>query len=216
MTKIRVLLADDHSILRAGVAALIENQSDMTVVAEAGEVAEMLRLAAELCPDVVLLDLVMPGGGGLKALEPLRKVAPNARVIILTMHNERSLVVSALASGVAGYLVKSAGFSELRDAIRSVHKGKTYLSVPIEEVGEAPLRTIATHAESVPLSRREREVVKLMALGHTYKSIAAQLGLSERSVETYRARVAQKLGLEGRAAVVRYALSIGLLDDERL
>ncbi|HEY0783556.1 MAG TPA: response regulator transcription factor, partial [Thermoanaerobaculia bacterium] len=141
MNKIRVLLADDHSILRAGVAALLENQDDMAVVAEASNVSDLLRLAADLRPDVVLLDIVMPGGGGLKAVEPLRKAAPNARVIILTMHNERSLVVSALASGVAGYLVKSAGFGELRDAIRSVHKGKTYLSVPVEDEGRAPLRT---------------------------------------------------------------------------
>ena len=212
-----MLLADDHAILRAGVAALLESQSDMAVVAQAGTVPELLRLAAELRPDVVVLDVVMPGGGGLKAVEPLRRAAPGARVIVLTMHNERSFVVSALASGVAGYLVKSADFAELRDAIRTVHKGKTYLSVPVEDavqVPPRPLRSNGADPGSVPLSKREREVVRLMALGHTYRAIAAQLGLSERSVETYRARVAQKLGLEGRAAVVRYALSAGLLDDE--
>jgi DNA-binding NarL/FixJ family response regulator len=188
----------------------------MRVVAEAGEVGELLRLAGELRPNVAVLDIAMPGGGGLKALEPLRKVAPQCRVLILTMHTDRSLVLSSIAAGASGYLVKSSDFAELRDAIRRVHKGKTYFSVPVGPEGDAgPLPAVAS-AEAPRLSPREREVVRLLALGFTYREMAAQLGISERSVETYRARVAQKLGLEGRAAVVRYALSSGLLDGEAL
>jgi DNA-binding NarL/FixJ family response regulator len=213
MSKISVLLADDHVILRAGVAALLQSQPDMQVVAEAGEVGELLRLAGELHPDVAVLDIAMPGGGGLKALDPLKKVAPQCRVVILTMHTDRALVLSSIAAGASGYLVKSSDFAELRDAIRRVHRGKTYFSVPMDSEEDVPLPAV-TAVESPQLSPREREVVRLLALGFTYREMATQLGISERSVETYRARVAQKLGLEGRAAVVRYALSTGLLDGE--
>lgn len=213
MGVIQVLLADDHSILRAGVAALLRSQADIEVVAEAGEVQELLRLAGDLRPDVVVLDISMPGGSGLKALEPLKSVAPQARIIILTMHTDRTLVLSAIAAGAAGYLVKSSDFAELCDAIRRVHKGKTYFSVPVGLEGGPPLPAMSP-VPGPRLSRREKEVVRLLALGYTYREMATQLKISERSVETYRARVAQKLGLEGRAAVVRYALATGLLDDE--
>ncbi len=215
MGMIRVLLADDHSILRAGVAALLGSQADIEVIAEAGDVKELLRLAAELHPDVVVLDIAMPGGSGLKALEPLRKVAPQARILILTMHTDRTLMLSSIAAGAAGYLVKSSDFAELCDAIRRVHKGKTYFSAPVETAAGAPLLG-PSPVSGRRLSAREKEVVRLLALGFTHREMAAQLQISERSVETYRARVAQKLGLAGRAAVVRYALATGLLDDESL
>jgi two-component system response regulator NreC len=222
VSKIRVLVADDHALLRAGVALLINSQLDMEVVAEAATVAETMERTAAVAPDVLLLDLSFPDGSGLKALEEIRRSCPAVRVLVLTMHDEPSYLMSALAAGATGYLVKSADPAGLRAAVRAVSKGRSYIDVPVRGGGlEALLshRNDAAPAEigaPVRLSRRELQILKLLALGHTYREIAAQLQVSPRSVETYRARLAEKLGIRSRAGLVRHALLIGLLDEPHL
>jgi two-component system, NarL family, response regulator NreC len=222
VSKIRVLIADDHVLLRAGLALLINAQPDMEVAAEAGTVAEAVEKTAEYTPDVLLLDLTFPDGSGLKALEEIRRCSPAVRVLVLTVHDEPSYLMSALAAGATGYLVKSADPAELRAAIRAVSKGRSYIDVPMRGGGlEALLsqRSPAAPVEAgvpVRLSRRELQILRLLALGHTYREIASQLQVSERSVETYRARLAEKLGIRSRAGLVRHALMIGLLDEPNL
>jgi two-component system, NarL family, response regulator NreC len=215
LKRIRVLIADDHPILRSGIASLLSSQPDMEIAGEAGSVPEVLNRAIQLRPDVVVLDLSMPGGGGLKALPEIRRECPDARVVVLTIHDDQPYLLSALAAGASGYLLKSADFGELRSAIRAVHGGRTYISVP---VGPGPEKAAAQKPANAAivakeLSQRERQILRLLALGHTYRSIAEQLHLSERSVETYRSRLVAKLGLPSRAALVRYALSSGMLDE---
>jgi DNA-binding NarL/FixJ family response regulator len=215
---IRVLLADDHAILRSGLRLLIDAQDDMRVVAEAGELGETLRLAKSFAPDVIALDLNMPDGSGLGAIERLRAAAPNARVLVLTMHDDPAMVRSAVALGAAGYLAKSAADTALLSAIRAVHRGRLFIDIPDAKAAavladarpEPPART--PHAL---LSERERAVLAQVARGHTNRAIAAELGLSVKTVESYRARVMKKLGLETRADLTRVALELGLLGPER-
>jgi two-component system, NarL family, response regulator NreC len=216
LKRIRVLIADDHPILRAGIASLLGSQPDMEIAGEAGSVPEVLDRSARLRPDVVVLDLSMPGGGGLKALPEIRRQCPDARVVVLTMHDDQPYLLSALAAGASGYLLKSADFGELRSAIRAVHGGRTYVSVPVGP-GTAKPPSIGGTAgiaglAAKKLSPREHQILRLLALGHTYRSIAGELHVSERSVETYRSRLVSKLGLPSRAALVRYALASGLLE----
>lgn len=212
---IRVLVADDHAILRSGLRLLISGQPDMEVVGEAGDVDEAVRLARTTSPDVVPLDLSMPGGSGLAAIEKLRAAAPAARVVVLTMHEEAAYVRSAMAAGATGYLAKSAADSALIGAIRAVHRGRVFIDVegmpregaratPAGVGGRAPA---PIHA----LSPREREVLTGVARGYTNQAIADQLGLSVKTVESYRARLMQKLGLETRADVTRLAMELSLL-----
>lgn len=205
--RIRVLLADDHAILRSGLRLLIGAERDMEVVGEAASAAETVRLARELQPDVVTLDLSMPGGSGLGTIERVRAVAPGARVVVLTMHEDAGYVRSAIAVGASGYLAKSAADAALIGAIRAVHRGHVVVDVP-----EAPVALAADAAPALAkLSAREREVLGLLALGHTNRAIAEQLALSVKTVETYRARLLEKLGLETRADLTRLAMELGLL-----
>jgi two-component system response regulator NreC len=210
--KIRVLIADDHAILRSGLRLLIDAEPDLAVVGEAGDFAEAIRLATSLQPDVVTLDLSMPGGSGLASIERLRAAAPASRLIVLTMHDDPAYVRSALAVGASGYVAKSAADDALIGAIRSVHRGRLFVDVPSIVGGDVP-GPAKTGAET-PLERlsaREREVLGLLALGHTNRAIAEQLGLSTKTVESYRARILEKLGLETRADLTRVALDLGLL-----
>lgn len=211
--RIRVLVADDHAILRSGLRLLIGAERDMEVAGEAGDASETLRLARELQPDVVTLDLSMPGGAGLGLLERIREVAPAARVIVLSMHDDAAHVRTALAVGAAGYVAKSAADDALIGAIRSVHRGRVFVDVPGSE-GLSARRTGSTEPDASPLaalSAREREVLGLLALGHTNRAIAEQLALSVKTVETYRSRILEKLGLETRAELTRVAMELGLL-----
>jgi two-component system response regulator NreC len=211
--RIRVLVADDHAILRSGLRLLIGAERDMEVVGEAGDLGETIGLAKALAPDVVTLDLGMPGSTGLESIEKLRAAAPSARIIVLTMHDDAAYVRAALAIGASGYLAKSAADAALIAAIRTVARGRIFVDAhdagPIQAgVKTAPATTSESPLEA--LSPREREVLALVALGHTNREIAQQLSLSVKTVEGYRSRAMQKLGLSSRADVTRVAIALGL------
>lgn len=214
MAPIRVFLADDHGILRAGLRLLIDAQPDMRVVGEAGDGASTLQLAAELQPDLILLDLTMPGLGGLEALPLLRQRAPQSRVLILTMHDSEGYLRQALQAGAAGYVLKGAVDSELLNAMRAVARGETYIHSAITHKLLESIRPSAppTSDPWEALSSRELEVLRLVALGYTNSEIAEQLSISVKTVETYRARGMEKLNLRTRAELVRAAIARGLLD----
>jgi two-component system response regulator NreC len=215
---IHILIVDDHAVLRAGLRMLLEAEPDMEVVGEAGDGAEALRRILELVPDVVLLDVTMPGVDGLEVLRRIRNDSPHTRVLMLTMHDDEGYLREALAAGSSGYVLKRAADIELLSAIRAVHRGGTYLHAAHTKVlfeGRAGQQRI--HATTEPESRlslREEEVLRLVALGYTNQQAADLLYLSVKTVETYRARLMAKLGLRNRAELVRYALQRGLLDEE--
>jgi two-component system, NarL family, response regulator NreC len=214
MARIRVLLADDHAVLRAGLRLLINAQPDMEVVGEAANTTEARELARALAPDVLTLDLTMPGGSSVQLIERLRQEQPQTRVLVLTMHDDTAYLRAVLAAGGAGYLVKTAADAELLSAIRSVWRGRIFVDVDLNKgTPPAPLGGPAgAGAAAVPgLSSREREVLTLLAQGHTNQEIAGRLFLSVKTIETYRGRIAEKLGLRTRAELYRYALETGLL-----
>jgi DNA-binding NarL/FixJ family response regulator len=204
---IRVLVTDDHTILRTGVAALLEREEDMTAVGEASTADEAVIKARALQPDVILLDVVMPRKSGFDALPELQKVAPETRVIVLSMQTNPSSIRQALISGAAGYVAKHASGTDLLDAIRRVAAGSRY--VDPELGGDLVVSDAAALTE--PLTERERDVLFLLALGYTNQEIAAMLFISARTVETHRAHIMQKLDLNTRAELVLYALANGLI-----
>jgi two-component system, NarL family, response regulator NreC len=212
---IHILLADDHAVLRSGLAALLNARPDMTVVGEAADGAELLSLAAELRPDLILLDLSMPRLGGLEALPLLRQKAAESRILILTMHDDESYLRQALKAGASGYVLKKAADVELITAIQAVMRGDVYVHPAMTRalLPDMPPDPQATAGNCwQALSDREQDVLRLVALGHTSREIADQLSLSIKTVETYRARGMEKLGLTSRAALVRFALAQGLLE----
>jgi two-component system, NarL family, response regulator NreC len=216
-SKIRVLIADDHAILRAGLRMLIDSQPDMKVIAEAPNGEDAVRLASAERPDVVILDITMPGGGGLRAVPEILKVCASTRVLLLTMHEEPAYLRTALGSGAAGYVLKKSVDANLLAAIRSVHKGRSYID---SELASALIQhTLPDLAQpgrpDEVLSERELQVLKLVAEGFSSREIAEQIYIGVKTVETYRARFAEKLGLKSRADLVRYALEVGLLSPER-
>jgi DNA-binding NarL/FixJ family response regulator len=204
---IRVLATDDHSILRAGVAALLDREHDITVVGEAASADQAVVNARALQPDVILLDIVMPGRSGFDILPDLRSVAPEAGVIMLSMQTDPSSVRQGLISGASAYVAKHAPHTRLLDAIRQVAAGSRYVD---PELG-AGLVVSDAAALAGPISARERDVLLLLALGYANKQIAAMLYISVRTVDTHRAHLMQKLGFETRAELVLYALATGLI-----
>ena len=222
MKPIRIFLADDHTVLRAGLRALLDAEPDMEVVGEAGDGASCVRQAAAIQPDVVLLDINMPDCNGLEALTLLREQTPSSRVLILTMHDDAGYLRQALASGGAGYVLKQSASEELLSAIRAVHGGGVYLhpqhtKVLLEDALDDSKRqsgTLVSEQERryQSLSEREAEVFKLVALGHRNSEIAEMLSLSVKTVETYKSRLSEKLDVHSRAALVRLALELGVLD----
>jgi two-component system, NarL family, response regulator NreC len=211
MGKIRVLIADDHAILRAGLRLLINNQPDMEVVGEAADGHEALRQARQTNPDVLTLDLTMPGGGGLETMKDLREACPQTRMLVLTMHEGPSYLRAALAAGASGYVAKSAVDAELLTAIRSIAQGRTFVTITLSDKGTHQVLGDSRAAVNL-LSSREQEVLKLLAQGYTNKEVGKQLCLSVKTIETYRARLADKLGLRSRADLTRYALETGFPD----
>lgn len=204
MKKIRVLIVDDHAVLRAGLRALLNLQPDIEVVGEAAEGLEALEKTKRLDPEVVLMDLSLPGMEGLEATKELKKTHPNVKVLILTMHEDRRFLYPALKAGASGYVVKRAADTELIDAIRAVSRGDAFLHPSVARI------VVEDHVEQ-GLSDREREVLRLIAEGRTYKEMAELLAVSVKTIESYRERIKEKLNLHSRADLVRYALEKGLL-----
>lgn len=212
--EIRVFVADDHAVLRSGLRLLIDSQSNMRVVGEAGDFDRMLALLKQVPTDVVTMDLTMPGGLGLRAIEKIREIAPSLRVIVLTMHDDPAYLRSALAMGAAGYIVKSAADTELISAIRAVHEGRIFIDARSNTATEGLLKVTPTSGadRSIDLlSSREREVLTLISQGHTNQAVADRLDVSVKTVESYRSRLMAKLGLKSRADLTRFAIENGLL-----
>lgn len=212
--RIRILLADDHTVLRSGLRALLSAQADLDVVGEAAEGGEALRLAQALTPDVVVMDIGMPGVSGIDATARIRRVLPSTRVLILSMHDDQGYLRQALRAGATGYVLKKAADTELLAAIRAAARGEIFLDPSLARgLVEDVVLPKAQEPEIPALSEREREVLHLLARGHTNQQVADHLCIGVKSVETYKARLMEKLGLKGRAELVRYALTHGLLKD---
>lgn len=218
MTEIRVLIADDHAVLRSGLKLLINSQTDMKVIGEAGDIRTTREKVLELHPDVVTLDLSMPGGDAVPLIEDLTIAVPDSRLLVLTMHDDASMFRTAIAAGAAGYIVKSAADTDLLTAIRTVAAGRSFMSLP-GNVGlsgreSAQLLEVYEQESLNSLSTREHEVLKLVAQGHTNQAIADRLYLSVKTVESYRSRLMAKLNLATRAELTQFALKCGLLQPE--
>jgi len=215
MEAIRILIADDHAIVRSGLRVLLESMPDIEVAGEAGTGQETIDQVASLQPDVLLLDIAMPGMNGLEAARQIREQAPQVRIIVLTMYDDEAYLRQFLEVGAAGYVLKRAADTELVDAIRAVHRGESFIypSLTGRLIDSYLKRPAAPGAPEggAELSARETEVLRLVALGNTSQQIADQLYISINTVETHRAHIMEKLGLRGRAQLVRYAIANGLL-----
>lgn len=215
---IRVLVADDHKILREGLRSLLESQDDMEVVAEAEDGRTAVGLARELKPDVVVMDVAMPDLNGIEATRQIVADSPNVAVIGLSMHSDRRFVAGMLSAGAYGYLLKDCTFDELVEAIRSVVAGRRYLSPAVTGVVVDDYVRRLTKEESVPcsvLTAREREVLQLLAEGKSTKEMASQLHVSVKTIETHRQKIMEKLGLHSVAELTKYAIREGLVSLER-
>ena len=213
MSRIRVLLADDHTLVRKGLRSLLDAEADLEVVGEAGDGREAVDKARRLRPDVVLMDITMPGLNGLEATRQIRHSLPAAKVLVLTVHANAEYVFQILRAGAAGYLVKQAAVAELIAAIQAVSRGETYLSAAISPKAVEAYRRQAEAMDVEPprLTDREREVLQLIAEGRTNREIAARLNVSVKTVEAHRAHVMDKLGLRSTAELTRYALRQGII-----
>ncbi|HUQ19689.1 MAG TPA: response regulator transcription factor [Gemmatimonadaceae bacterium] len=215
---IRIVLADDHAVVREGLKSLLNAQADMCVVGEAGDGATALEVTRELCPDVVVTDLSMPGSTGSELTERIRQQHDSVKVLVLTVHEERLYLTRLFRAGASGYVLKRAAASDLVNAVRIVASGGTYIDPAL--AGELVTGFLDSESSSVDaddsLSEREREVLVRIARGFSNKEIAAELELSTKTVETYKARVAEKLGLHSRVEIIRYATRKGLLHDDQL
>lgn len=214
MTPIRVLLADDHTLVRAGIRGLLKALPGIEVVGEAGEGHEALRLAQTLQPNVVLLDIGMPGLNGLEVTARLTKSDPKIRVVILSMHLSEEYVLQALRAGAAAYLLKGSAVSELEVAIRAVARGETYLSPPVSKrvVDDYVSRTGGETDPLAALTPRQREILQLVAEGHTSKEIGQRLGVSYRTVEVHRNQLMKRLNVHDLPGLVRFAMRVGLVE----
>jgi two-component system response regulator NreC len=222
MSKIKLLVVDDHPVVRAGLRTLLSAQDDIEVVGEADDGRVAIEQALELEPDVVVMDITMKGMGGLEATQEITSRLPETKVLVLTMHENEEYLRQMLEAGATGYVLKQAVDTELVVAIRAVQRGEVFLyssfsrillgDLAQQDEAEQPPSQVDSYER---LSQREREVLRLVALGHTNQEIADQLYLSVKTVETYRSRVMNKLNLRSRSALVRYALQRGLLDSDR-
>jgi two-component system response regulator NreC len=209
---VRVLIVDDHAVFRAGLRLLIDAEDDLEAVGEAGNARDAVFQARALKPDVILMDVVMPDQSGLEVLPTLLHERPETKVLVLSMQNEPQYVRQAFTNGASGYILKEAADTEVVAAIREVAAGKSYVHPAVGARLIAAETAEARRAEEDPLSDREREVLRLLALGHTNQEISAQLYISVRTAETHRAHIMQKLRLSSRAELVRYALDQGVLE----
>jgi DNA-binding NarL/FixJ family response regulator len=209
----RVLLADDHTLFRDGLRSLLERMGDVTVAGEAGDGREALRLIEQQSPDVAIVDITMPGLSGLEVAARAKRVSPSTRVVILSMHTGEAYVAHALRAGVAGYLLKDSAAAELALALRAVRRGETYLSPAISKhVVGGFLHGSRGEADPLALlTPRQREILQLIAEGKANKVIAAELGLSVKTVEAHRAQLMDRLDIHDVAGLVRLAIRAGLV-----
>ncbi len=207
----RILIADDHGIVRSGVKLLLDRQPDMEVVAEAEDGVDALEQAVRLKPDVAVLDVSMPRMTGLQATHEIKQQSPATQVLILSMHDDERYLFEALRAGASGYVLKRAADKDLVDAVRAASRGEPFLTSTAQQ---ALIRDFIDRGDAATdeLSPREQEVVKLIAEAHTNKEIAEILHLSEKTVESHRGRVLQKLGMRDRVELVRYAIRRGLVE----
>ena len=210
---ITVVIVDDHALVRSGLRLLLEAEEDITVEDEGGTADEAVRLARLHKPDVVLLDVTMPGRSGLDAAPEILEAAPEAKILVLSMQDDPSYVREAFAAGASGYVLKEAADEEVVAAVREIADGGSYVHPALGARMVAAEAQARAAAEADPLSDREREVLRLLALGHTNQEIAKMLYISVRTAETHRAHIMQKLRLSSRADLVRYALANGLLTE---
>ncbi len=222
MSAIRVLLADDHPVLRAGLSALLEAEPGIEVVGEADDGLGCIEQAVELRPDIILLDINMPRCGGFEALDRIRDELPETRVLVLTMHDDIGYLRRVLASGGAGYILKQAAGADLLTALRTVSDGGVFIHphhaklLATDDRAAAPPDAIDGSVDNdqqryLSLSNREAEVFRLIALGHSNSEIAEMMFLSVKTIETYKSRLMRKLGVDSRAALVRLALELDVL-----
>ena len=220
MTKIRIVIADDHVVLRSGLRKLLNEQPDIEVIGEANDGNEAITRTEELTPDVLLLDITMPNLGGIDVIRIVKARMPKVAILVLTMHEDEDYFVEALKAGASGYVPKKAADTELIAAIRAVNRGEVFIYSSFAKT----MVTRMFHGKSSyqeeaidryeRLSRREQEVLKAVAQGYTNQQVANQLYLSVKTVETYKARIMEKLNLHSRAELVRFALQRGLLTQE--
>ena len=209
---IRVLIVDDHAVVRTGIKLMLAAEPDIEPVAEAGTRREAIFAARSAKPDVILLDVVMPDGSGLESIPQLLHEQPEAKVLVLSMQDDPRYVRAAFEAGASGYVLKEAADTEVVAAIRAVSAGERYVHPALGAKLVSADAEERRRAEQDPLSEREREVLRLLALGHTNLEIAKELFISVRTAETHRAHIMQKLSLSSRAELVRYALEHGLVD----
>ena len=218
--KIQVFIADDHTVLRSGLRMMLNAEADMIVVGEAADVTQASEGIRQYQPDVVLLDVSMPGVNGLDGLPLLRQSSPRSRFLILTMHNDEQYLRRALSQGASGYVLKQAANEDLLNAIRVVDHEGTYLhanhrELLFEKTSAEPAPAHAGDVDSAQrLSPREQEILELIVMGYTNRQAAEKLILSEKTIETYKSRLMTKLGLNTRVELVRYALQHGLIKSE--
>jgi two-component system, NarL family, response regulator NreC len=211
---IRVLIVDDHAVVRSGLRRLLDSEADIETVGESPNADRAVFDAIEGKADVVLMDLAMPEKGGIEGMPAVLQAVPEARVLVLSMQDDPRYVRAAFAAGASGYVLKEAAATEVVSAIRAVAAGERYVHPALGAKLIAADAEERRRADQDPLSEREREVLRLLALGHTNQEIAQQLYISVRTAETHRAHIMQKLSLANRAELVRYALSEGLLEPE--
>jgi two-component system response regulator NreC len=209
---VRVLIVDDHAVVRAGLRLLIDAEDDLEAVGEAGSARDAVFQARTLKPDVILMDVVMPDQSGLDVLPTLLQERPETKVLVLSMQDDPQYVRQAFAAGASGYVLKEAADTEVVSALREVASGGSYVHPTLGARLVVAETAEARRADEDPLSDREREVLRLLALGHTNQEISTQLFISVRTAETHRAHIMQKLRLSSRAELVRHALDQGLLE----
>jgi DNA-binding NarL/FixJ family response regulator len=216
MNPIRIVIADDHALLRAGLRGLLAGLEGVEVVGEAADGLQALELVKSLRPDLLMTDIAMPGLDGLGLTEAVAREVETTRVLILSMHTEPEYADRALRAGAAGYLVKDSGIAEVELAIRAVARGESYLSPSVSKHIVAGYARMASSQPATPdpLTPRQREVLKLIAEGLTTKAIARRLDISAKTADTHRVQLMERLGIHDIAGLVRYAIRIGLIDQD--